>query len=122
MASRQNGNSDPQASGPGISSGNPIPCQLSQQGRPEDLPDGTQSRQYLEELVEIQSLLDSILTVIRYGSQEETGGLLDCIRSGASLPQICYHLQSLGRVTQATRVTVQTGEVIEDTVNQGDDR
>lgn len=110
MVSRQNGNNPRQASGlvcnapeskispkhdKGISSGNPIPC------RP--------SRHYLEELLEIQSLLDSILTVIRYGREEEIGGLLDCIRSGASLPQIRYHLRSLG-----TRTTVKTGEVIKD--------
>ncbi|KIW36561.1 uncharacterized protein PV06_11211 [Exophiala oligosperma] len=121
MASGQNDNIDPKASGLGISSGNPIPCQLSQQGRSKDPPDGTQSRRYLDELLEIQSLLNSILTVIRYGSKEETGGLLDCIRSGVSLSQIRYHLQSLGRFTQVTRAAVQTGEFIEDTVSEGDD-
>lgn len=70
--------------------------------------------------MKVLSPLDCTPTAICYGSWEEVDGLRDCIRNGASLSQIRYHLRSLGRLTQATCPT--TVEATEDTVDKENDQ
>lgn len=75
---------------------------IGEHRRLEGPQDGTQCQEYLHELHEIQSLLNSVLAVIRCGTQEEVIGLLECIRSEASLSEIRFYLLSLARFSQAT--------------------
>jgi hypothetical protein len=84
----------------------------------EQLEHNSKLQQYFQELQATQSLLNSILAVIRYGSQEELIALLECIRSGVSLSQISSHLRSSGRLSQASSTIITGDEAFEDTAEE----
>jgi hypothetical protein len=70
----------------------------------EDIDPGVdiQLQHDLRELRAIRSLLNNILAIIRHEGDEVVASLMEYIRSGASLPEINSHLETLPGLSAAT--------------------